>query len=971
MTANESKPKLCLIDATAQMFRAYFAVRGLTTSAGMPTNAIFGFTAMLRKLIGEERPSHMAAAFDLPGEVFRHERYPDYKANRPPAPEDLNVQMPYAKRICEVLGVTVIEREEYEADDLIATYAELGREEGYEVVVVAADKDLLQLVGEGIEILNPAKDLRLDEAGVAESFGVPPELVCDVLGLMGDSVDNIPGVPGVGAKTALSIVKTYGGLESAIARAGRFVELFDARDELLQKLGDESWEAKRFTNALASFLEEEADGELARRYEALEELVKAGDPKPLRKELKAMERGSSRRIWYSIWEHAKLARLSRELTVLCREVPVELKPEELALREIDRAKAHALFKSLEFGRLTSEFEPGEATADTEATKGVLYETVFDERRLEELAKECREAGEFAIDTETDGLDPMQVRLVGISLSHEAGRAAYIPLGHDYLGAPEQLKVEQVKKILGPLLADKKLPKVGQNLKYDAHVLRRHGMPVEGWGLDTMVAAFLLNSGRSSYSMDSLAEEYLGHTTIKYSDVAGSGAKQVTLNQVDVERISEYACEDADVTLRLARDLLPRLDSSGLRELYDTIDGPLLPLLERMEARGIKVDTAILSSMSQEMEISLKEAEGEIHALAGGEFNVDSPKQLREVLFEKLGLMPKRKTAKSKVPSTDARTLEELAEEHDIARRILEYRELAKLKGTYVDALPRLVNPETGRVHTSYHPTGAATGRLSSSDPNLQNIPVRKEAGRRIRSAFVPQDGHLFLASDYSQVELRVLAHLADDEELIAAFRAGEDIHSYTASKVFGVALDLVSDGMRRSAKAVNFGILYGMSERRLAREQGMALKEAKSFIESYFERFASVRGYIEGVREQALREAAIRTMFGRVRYFPQLHQKVNRAVQEQALRAALNTTIQGTAADLMKMAMLRVDAELQERGFEARILLQVHDELLLEVPERELDEVASLVGSAMERVHSLKVPLAVDQKSGDSWLAVT
>jgi DNA polymerase-1 len=806
---------------------------------------------------------------------------------------------------------------------------------------------------------------------VAESFGVPPELVCDVLGLMGDSVDNIPGVPGVGAKTALSFVRTYGDLESVIARAGRFVELFDARDELLQGLGEGSWESERFTGALASFVGEEADGENGQRYGALAKLVEAGEPKPLKKELKAMERGSSRRIWYSIWEHAELARLSKELTILCREVPGGPRPQELALREIGRARAHTLFKSLEFGRLTAEFDPGEERAEIEVAERGQYETVFDEQRLEKLAEECRGAGEFAVDTETDGLDPMRAKLVGISLSSKPGSAAYIPLGHDYLGAPAQLGLQRVQEILGPLLADGRLPKLGQNLKYDAHILRRHGMPVEGWGLDTMVAAFLLNSSRSSYSMDSLAEEYLGHTTIKYSDLAGTGAKQVTLNQVDVEKVSEYACEDADVTLRLALGLLPRLESSGLRELYDTIDGPLLPLLERMEARGIKVDTAILSSMSQEMDISLKAAEGEIHVLAGGEFNVDSPKQLREVLFEKLGLKPKRKTAKSKVPSTDARTLEELAGEHDIARKILEYRELAKLKGTYVDALPRLVNPETGRVHTSYHPTGAATGRLSSSDPNLQNIPVRKEAGRRIRSAFVPQEGHMFLASDYSQVELRVLAHLADDEELIAAFRAGEDIHSYTASKVFGVAQDLVSGGMRRSAKAVNFGILYGMSERRLAREQGMTLKEAKSFIESYFERFACVRGYIDAVREQALRDAAIRTMFGRIRYFPQLHQKVNRAVQEQALRAALNTTIQGTAADLMKMAMLRVDEELQEKGFKARILLQVHDELLLEVPEPELDEVGSVVRAAMEGVHSLKVPLAVDQKSGDSWLAVT
>jgi DNA polymerase-1 len=694
-----------------------------------------------------------------------------------------------------------------------------------------------------------------------------------------------------------------------------------------------------------------------------------------------MDRGSSRRIWYAIHEFAEQARLSKDLATLHEEVPVEVPLESLNYTGPDRERAHRLFKSLDFGRLTKEFEQdAESTTSEEQIDPVeatpaeakpRYEMVLTLEKLDEVVEAARGAGRFAVDTETDNVDALRARLVGISLAWEAGSAVYIPVGHDYLGAPEQLTLDVLRKQLGPLLSDPGVAKIGQNLIYDSHVFRRHGMPVEGWRLDTMVAAFLINSSRSSYSIDSLAEEYLSYETIKYADVAGVGAKQVTLNQVDVERVTEYAAEDAEVTLRLAARLDPGLDDAGVRELYESIDGPLLPVLVTMEANGIRIDTARLGGMSEEMEKALERARAEIHGLAGVEFNVDSPKQMREILFDQMGLKPGRKTAKSKVASTDAQTLEVLAGEHAIAGKILEYRELAKLKGTYVDALPRLVNPDTGRVHTSYHPTGAATGRLSSSDPNLQNIPARTEAGRQIRAAFVPDEGRRFLASDYSQVELRVLAHLADDPELIAAFRAGEDIHRYTASRVFGVASDLVTDAMRRRAKAVNFGILYGMSETRLAREQGMTRSEARKFIHAYFERFSAVNSYIEKVREQALREAAVRTLFGRVRYFPQLHQRINRAVQEQALRAAVNTTIQGTAADLMKLAMLRVDEQLTSRGGGTRMLLQVHDELLLEVPDGQVDEVREIVRRAMEDVFELAVPLVVDQKDGRSWLEVT
>lgn len=1049
---------LYLVDGTAQLFRAYFAIRGLTNDDGLPTNATFGFTSMLRKLLVDRKPDAIAVAWDLPGDVFRHESFPDYKANRPPAPEDLNVQVPYAKEVCDALGVRSVEQASYEADDLIATYAHAARAEGWKVVVVASDKDLLQLVEDGIDVYNPTKDVQMDAEGVREQFGTGPEYVRDVLGLQGDSVDNIPGVPGVGGKTALGMVNTYGHVDDVIARAGRFVALFDARDALVEAIdaaaarkakplgeaaaGALADAARAFAGAAAAFVANEADADYRDRVaEAAAALGEAADAdalaaasetaakdavkplRPVKTALKALDKGSARKIWYAVHEHAAQARLSKELATLHAEVPLAVPLAELGPGTPDRPRAHALFRSLGFRTLTKEFAPdgdaeangaeadgaetggaeaggaddgggagkaggaeaeeaggagtaGAKPAKTSRGQGGLfaaadYVTVTSAKELKAQVAACRAAGRFAVDTETDSTQPMLARLVGISLSAAPGSGCYVPVGHDYAGAPEQLDLATVARELGPLLADPAVGKIGQNLKYDAHVLRRHGMPVEGWALDTMVAAFLLHSSRASYGMDALAGEYLGYTPIPYESIAGKGAKQKTLNEVEIERVAEYAAEDADVTLRLARVFEERLESARLRELYDTIDGPVLPVLIEMEAHGIRVDAAVLERMSGEMETALAADRAEIHRLAGGEFNVDSPKQLREVLFEKLGLKPRRKTAKSRVASTDAQTLEELAADHPIAARLLEYRERYKLKSTYVDTLPKLIHPETGRVHTSYHPTGAATGRLSSSDPNLQNIPARTEAGRKIRSAFVPEDGYLFLAADYSQVELRVLAHMAEDPELIAAFRAGDDIHRYTAARVFGVKPADVDGTMRTRAKAVNFGILYGMSETRLAREQGMTRDDARTFIAAYFERFAAVRRYIDEVRERALRDAAVRTLFGRVRHFPQLHQRVHRGIQEQALRAALNTTIQGTAADLMKMAMLRAAAALRDAGSGARMLLQVHDELLFEVPDTELKSLGPRIREAMEGVHPLRVPLSVDVKTGPSWEAVT
>ena len=992
---------LYLLDGTAQLYRAYFAVRGLTTAQGFPTNALFGFTSMLRKLIADERPTHLAVTFDLPGKTFRHDRYPAYKANRPPTPEDMKQQAPYASKICAALGVPVLELEGYEADDLIATYTRRGREAGYEVVIVSSDKDLLQLVGEGVTAINPSKDLRLDPGGVATHFGVPPDQVLDVLALMGDSVDNIPGVPGVGEKTALSIVATYGDLDAVLARAEHFVALYDARDRLLtaieaiekvdavEQVASEaiSVAATEMTSALEAFLGAERDAawpdklapvRQALREEALHDVAgRAGRPgkalmkplRPLKRELKGLDKGSAKKSWYSIVENAEQARLSRELATLNDLAPLERRIDDLALGEMNRDAALELFRFLEFTAQIAELESGANPVAAPQRHETHYVTLEDIAQLQDAVDACRKSGTCAIDWVAGPGDPMTAELIGLALAWGDGHAGYLPLNHSYLGASPPLPETDLADTLGALLADASVAKHAHDLKTLDHLLRRRGLAVANWGLDTKLAAFVLHSGRSNYALSTLAESYFGRTLAKREELTGTGAKRRGFDEVEVDAATAYLAATADAIYDVAARLRAELEEGELARLYDEMEAPLLPLLARMERWGIRVDVDRLAEMSTEMEGRLERLSGEIHGLAGHEFNVDSPKQLREVLFDELGLKPGKKTAKSKVASTDAQTLEEL--DHPIAAKLLEYRELSKLKGTYVDALPRLVHPGTGRVHTSYQPTGAATGRLSSNDPNLQNIPARTEEGRRIRSAFVPADGMIFLASDYSQVELRVLAHLTGDEELTAAFQAGEDIHRYTAARVFGVVPDLVTDAMRTRAKAVNFGLLYGMSEFRLAREQGMKRADAKRFIQTYFERFARVREYIETIREQALRDGAVRTLFGRVRWFPQLRKRISRVALEQALRAAVNTTIQGTAADLMKMAMLAVDRELGAAGLGARVLLQVHDELLLEVPRGEIDAAAATVRQAMEGVHPLTVPLAVDQKTGESWEDVT
>jgi DNA polymerase-1 len=985
MAEQAGSPTLYLVDGTSQLYRAYYALGGLTNRDGLPTHAIYGFTTMLRKLLREEHPVHLAVVFDPPGPVARHARYADYKANRRPTPDDLRVQVPYAKEVCAVLGVPVLEVAGVEADDVIASCAEQARRGGFAVVVVASDKDLLQLVGDGVTVLHPVKNVRLDPAGVAQSFGVPPERVADVLALMGDSIDNVPGVPGVGSKTALAAVQAYGDLESILRRAQRFVAVLDARDALLAAIETASaaaaQPAERLEQALEGLLAVEADLTLRARYDELLAALRrgAGELAALRRPLKELDRGSSRRVWCAMAEHADQARFCRGLVLLDRDAPVELRPEQLVLHPPDRHRARELFSALDFRTLLADLED-EAEPPSATTAGARAEEppriLTDPEQLRTFAARCRRARRVALVVVDGGGDPLRAPLLGLALAAADGTGADAEAAYAVTTTAEPapacaLALSEVRDALGPLLEDPAVPKVGHDTKRAMHLLRRHGLDVAGWSLDTRVAAFLLQSGRPEFGLSGLVRDFLGRDLAGAAAEPGKQAATLWEEPAAAERLAGRSCREAATLVALSGALESRLAAAGLADLYATIDGPLLPVLAAIEARGVQVDVELLRRMSSEFETALQRSRESIHALAGAEFNLDSPKQLRQVLFERLGLRSRRRTAKSGEASTDAEALEELAAEHEIARELLEYRELAKLKSTYVDALPRLVNPQTGRVHTSYDPTGAATGRLSSSEPNLQNIPVRTEVGRRVRAAFVPADGQVFLAADYSQIELRVLAHLSGDSELREAFRAEEDIHRHTAARIFDVPPAQVTDDMRRRAKAVNFGILYGMSEARLAREQGLSRGEAHGFVEAYFARFRQVAAYIAAVREQARREGSVRTLFGRVRQFPQLLGSPGRAAVEQALRAAVNTTIQGTAADLMKLAMLRVERELTASGSGARMLLQVHDELLLEVPEPEVRAVAERVRRAMEQVGQLEVPLVVNQKVGASWLAVT
>ncbi|HEY3176317.1 MAG TPA: DNA polymerase I [Candidatus Polarisedimenticolia bacterium] len=887
---------LYLVDGTYNIFRAYHATPRMSTSKGLPTNAIYTFAGILRKLIVDEKPPFLGVAFDTDKPTFRHEEFEQYKAHRPPPPEDLIPQFPYARRVCEVLRVPVLEKDGFEADDIIATLAEKAKNQGFDVVIVTSDKDMFQLVDDHVKVLNPAKgNLLMDAAKVEEVFGVPPNRVVDVLALQGDASDNIPGVKGIGEKGARDIIRRFSSLEEAYEHA----------DEI---------ERKAYREGLKTDYEQ--------------------------------------------------ALKCRGLATIRRDAPVELQLDALRYEAPDAPAAYALFSELEFSSLQQEFAPREQPGSAD------YRAVLEESDLDEVLAKVRRDGILSIDLETTGTDPMRAAIVGVAICSSPRKAVYVPVAHSYLGAPKQIPLDLVLAKLKPLLEDRKLPKVGQNVKYELILFRRHGIDPAPIGFDSMVASYLIDPGRRQHNLDVLALDYLNHRTILYKEVAGTGRAEVTLDRVDVERVAQYAGEDADIALRLKEVLEPILRERELDELFHDLELPLVPVLADMEMAGVKVDPAILGRMSGEFALEIERLESEIYELAGCTFNINSPRQLGDILFEKLDLTSRRRTAKTKARSTSVDVLEDLAPLHPLPRKILDYRSLTKLKSTYIDALPLLINPQTGRVHTSYNQAVAATGRLSSSDPNLQNIPARTEMGRKIRAAFVPEAGHLFLAADYSQVELRVMAHMADVPELADAFRKGEDIHRRTAAEIFGVMPELVTSEMRNQAKTINFGVLYGMGADSLGKQLGIPRKAAQEFIDRYFKRFPRIKEYNEETIARAEKDGFVTTLFNRRRYFPDIR-STDRMARQQALRAAVNTTIQGTAADLIKKAMLDLSAALRKGRFQSRMILQVHDELVLECPEGEVEKVRPVLARCMEGVADLSAPLTVDLKTGDSWEAVT
>ncbi|HXF67323.1 MAG TPA: DNA polymerase I [Burkholderiales bacterium] len=911
---------LLLVDASSYLYRAYHALQraDLRNRRGEPTGAIYGVINMLRRLQKDTPADYSACVFDAKGKTFRDELYPRYKANRPPMPEDLAAQIAPLKETIAALGWPLVEIEGVEADDVIGTLARQAEREGMRVLIASGDKDLAQLVNASITIVNadPRTGEReiLDEAGVAAKFGVSPGRMIDYLTLIGDAVDNVPGVEKVGPKTAAKWLEQYGTLDNVIAHAS---EIGGVAGENLRN--------------------------------ALDWLPKA-----------------------------------RELLTIRCDLDLPLGVRDLAMRPRDTQKLARLFEDLDFKSWRRELEEahgarsGGAGANTGAAEpqdpadshaapdtARSYETILTQERLEAWLAKIEKADLVAVDTETTSLDPFSAELVGISFSLEPGRAAYVPLGHRYAGAPRQLEREAALARMRPWLEDGARRKLGQNIKYDMHVLASHGVALAGVAHDTLLESYVLESHRP-HDMDSLAQRHLGLKTISYDEVTGKGASRIGFEQVPVERATEYAAEDADVTLRLHRALYPRIEAEEkLARLYHEIEMPLVPVLFRMERHGVLLDTRLLASLSREFGEKMAEIEARAHEQAGQPFNLNSPRQIQEILFEKQGLKPVRRTPSGQ-PSTDEESLAELALDHPLPKLILDYRALAKLKSTYTDKLPGMINPRTGRVHTDYAQAVAVTGRLASNDPNLQNIPARTPEGRRIREAFVAPEGCRIVSADYSQIELRIMAHISRDESLLAAFAAGEDIHRATAAEIFGVPPQQVSAEQRRAAKAINFGLIYGMSAFGLARSLGIERAAASRYMERYFARYPGVADYMQRTREAARSRGYVETVFGRRLWLPDIRAS-NGTRRQAAERAAINAPMQGTAADLVKMAMIAVDRWLLAERLRSRLILQVHDELVLEVPEPELDAVRRALPGLMGGVAQLRVPLVVDVGVGRNW----
>jgi DNA polymerase-1 len=900
-----AKP-LVLVDGSSYLYRAFHALPALSNAKGEPTGAVLGVVNMLYKLLDEVGPTRMAVVFDAPGKTFRDEIYAEYKAHRPPMPDELRAQVEPLLAAIEAMGIPLLRVAGVEADDVIGTLARQASAAGTSTLISTGDKDLAQLVDEHVTLVNTMDNTTLDPAGVEQKFGVRPAQIIDYLALVGDTSDNIPGVPGVGPKTAAKWLQQFGDLDTLKARAS------------------------------------EVSGKVGER---------------LRESLAALD-------------------LSKDLATIRTDVALPLGADDLALKPADRAALRELFERLEFNRLlrrvSETVEPAAAPAaesapakPAAAPSTAHYETVTTEAALAKWCDKIAAAPLVALDTETTSLAYMQAELVGISLAVASGEAAYIPLAHRYPGAPDQLNREAVLARLKPWL-ESRAPKVGHHLKYDAHIFANHGIALDGIEHDTMLESYVLNSTATRHDMDSVAAFYLGVETIKYEDVAGKGAKQITFDQVDLDTATRYAAEDADVTLKLHETLWPKLASvPELAHVYTDIERPLIRVLERMEHTGVRVDAKLLREQSQELAEKMVVTEKAAYAAAGGPFNLGSPKQLQEILYERLQLPVLGKTPKGQ-PSTAEDVLEQLAESYDLPRLVLDYRGLSKLKSTYTDKLPTDIDPRTGRIHTSYHQAVAATGRLSSSDPNLQNIPIRTAEGRRIRQAFVAPPGYKLLAADYSQIELRIMAHLSGDEGLLAAFAHGEDVHRATAAEVFGAPLADVTADQRRSAKAINFGLIYGMSAFGLAKQLGLERGEAQAYVDRYFERYPGVRRYMDETRASARRLGYVSTVFGRRLYLPEINAR-NAQRRQYAERSAINAPMQGTAADIIKRAMIGVAAWLEAHRPDARLIMQVHDELVIEVPERDAAEVGAAVSRIMESAADLRAPLRVDQGLGANW----
>ncbi|MBH3410035.1 DNA polymerase I [Pseudomonas putida] len=910
-----SQAPLVLVDGSSYLYRAFHALPPLTTSKGMPTGAVKGVLNMLKSLRKQYPDSLFAVVFDAKGGTFRDAMFAEYKANRPSMPDDLRVQVEPLHASVRALGYPLLCVEGVEADDVIGTLARSSAPQGRPVIISTGDKDMAQLVDGHVTLVNTMTGSVLDVAGVHEKFGVGPEHIIDFLALMGDKVDNIPGVPGVGEKTAVGLLTGIGG----------------GLSDLYANLDKVPTLAIRGAKTLPAKLE----------------------------------------------EHRDAAFLSYELATIQCDVPLEVEVEALVCGEPDREALLALYTEMEFKSWIAEVQrdavkTGEPVAVIEAPAATVepkYETVLDQARFDVWLEKLRQAPLFAFDTETTSLDAQQAQLVGVSFAVEPHEAAYVPLAHDYEGAPAQLDREAVLLALKPLLEDPAKAKVGQNAKYDINILANSSPAIDmrGVAYDTMLESYVLNSTATRHDMDSLALKYLDHTTIAFEDIAGKGAKQLTFNQINLDKAGPYAAEDADITLRLHHALQARLaQTPSVQAVLMDIEMPLVPVLAKIERQGALVDAALLQVQSGELGVKMAELEQRAYALAGEEFNLGSPKQLGAILYDKLGMPVLSKTAKGQ-PSTAEAVLDELAEQgYPLPEVLMQYRSLSKLKSTYTDKLPGQINPRTGRIHTSYQQAVAATGRLSSSDPNLQNIPIRTAEGRRIRQAFVASPGYKLLAADYSQIELRIMAHLAKDEGLLHAFRNDLDVHRATAAEVFGVALEDVTTAQRRSAKAINFGLIYGMSAFGLAKQIGVDRKQSQDYIDRYFARYPGVLAYMERTRAQAAEQGFVETLFGRRLYLPDINAK-NPALRKGAERTAINAPMQGTAADIIKRAMVNVDNWLSESGLDARVILQVHDELVLEVREDLVEQVKDEIRTHMSNAAQLDVPLVVEAGVGSNW----